>query len=91
MNTLRDYFDSYNRRIFPLQIVMAVVAILLVGLLTGFTSNQLEMIAVFILSSIAVIGGVKAAFVGYAGERIYEDLALFMSGIFGFVVGLVVL
>jgi hypothetical protein len=38
-----------------------------------------------------VIGGVKAAFVGYNGERIYEDLALLLSGIFGLVIGLVVL
>jgi hypothetical protein len=36
-----------------------------------------------------VIGGVKAAFIGYDGERIYEDLALLLSGIFGFVIGLV--
>jgi hypothetical protein len=33
MNTLLDYFESYNKRIFPLQVVMAVVAIGLVGLL----------------------------------------------------------
>jgi hypothetical protein len=38
-----------------------------------------------------VIGGVKAAFIGYDRERIYEDLALLLSGIFDFVVGLVVL
>jgi hypothetical protein len=38
-----------------------------------------------------VIGGVKAAFIGYDGERIYEDLALLVSGMFGFVIGLVVL
>jgi hypothetical protein len=30
MNTLRDYFESFNQRIFPLQIALAVVAILLV-------------------------------------------------------------
>jgi hypothetical protein len=34
---------------------------------------------------------VKSVFIGYAGERIYEDPALLLSGIFGFVVGLVVL
>jgi hypothetical protein len=33
MNTLRDTFESYNQRIFPLQVLMAVVATLLVGLL----------------------------------------------------------
>lgn len=33
MNTLLDYFESYNKRIFPLQVVIAVVAIGLVGLL----------------------------------------------------------
>jgi hypothetical protein len=33
MNTLRDYFESYNQRIFPLQFLMAAVAVLLVGLL----------------------------------------------------------
>jgi hypothetical protein len=38
-----------------------------------------------------VIGGVKAAIIGYDGERIHEDLALLLSGIFGFVIGLVVL
>jgi hypothetical protein len=39
----------------------------------------------------AVVGGVKAAFIGYGGERIYEDLALLVSGIFGFAIGLAVL
>jgi hypothetical protein len=34
---------------------------------------------------------VKAALIGYNGERIYEDLALLLSGIFGLVIGLVVL
>jgi hypothetical protein len=161
VNTLRDTFATYNQRIFPLQVLMAVVAILLVGLLfpfsgvtttlllraflsvtfgwigaaclfvmawgiilypltgyllghrypriplfgampcptnifalgllTAFASSRLEMIALYILSSMAVIGGVKAAFIGYGGERIYEDLALLLSGIFGFVIGLVVL
>jgi hypothetical protein len=38
-----------------------------------------------------VLGGVKAALIGYNGERIYEDLALLLSGIFGLVIGLVVL
>lgn len=33
MNGLLDYFESYNKRIFPLQAIMAVVAIALVGLL----------------------------------------------------------
>jgi hypothetical protein len=61
------------------------------GLLTAFASTQLEMIALFILSSMAVVGGVKVAFIGYDGERIYEDLALLVSGIFGFVIGLAVL
>jgi hypothetical protein len=61
------------------------------GLLTAFVSTQLEMIALFILSSMAVIGGAKAALIGYGGERIPEDLALLLSGIFGFVIGLVVL
>jgi hypothetical protein len=36
-----------------------------------------------------VLGGVKVTFIGYNGERIYKDLALLLSGIFGFVVGLV--
>jgi hypothetical protein len=49
------------------------------------------MIALFILSSMAVIGGVKAALIGYDGERIHEDLALLLCGIVGFVIGLVVL
>jgi hypothetical protein len=38
-----------------------------------------------------VIGGVKVTFIGYNGERIYEDLALLLSGTFGLVIGLVVL
>ncbi len=62
-----------------------------IGILTAFASNQLEMIALFILSSMAVVGGVKAALIGYDGEWIYEDIALLLSGIFGFVIGLVVL
>jgi hypothetical protein len=41
--------------------------------------------------SMAVIGSVKAAVVGYDGERIYEDLALLASGIYGLLIGLVVL
>jgi hypothetical protein len=61
------------------------------GLLTAFASTRLEMIALFILSSMAVVGGVKAALIGYDEEWIYEDIALLLSGIFGFVIGLVVL
>jgi hypothetical protein len=61
------------------------------GLLTAFASTRLEMIALYIVSSMAVIGGVKAAFIGYGGQRIREDIALLSSGIFGFVIGLVVL
>ena len=61
------------------------------GLLTAFASTKLEMIALFTLSSMALVGGVKAVIIGYDGERIYEDLALLGSGIFGFVIGLVVL
>jgi hypothetical protein len=38
-----------------------------------------------------VIGGVKAAFIGYDGERIREDFALLISGIDGFVIGLIAL
>jgi Family of unknown function (DUF6064) len=61
------------------------------GILTAFASTQLEIIALFILSSMAVIGAVKAAVVGYDGERIYEDIALLASGIYGLAIGLVVL
>jgi hypothetical protein len=61
------------------------------GILTAFASTQLEIIALFILSSMAVIGAVKAAIMGYDGERIYEDLALLASGVYGLVIGLVVL
>jgi hypothetical protein len=33
MNTLLDYFASYNKRIFPLQVAMAILAIGVVGLM----------------------------------------------------------
>jgi hypothetical protein len=33
----------------------------------------------------------KAAFVGYNGERIREDIALLVSGLYGVMIGLVVL
>jgi hypothetical protein len=62
-----------------------------IGVLTAFASSQLEMIALFILSSMAVIAAIRAAVIGFDGERIYEDLALLASGIYGFVMGLVVL
>jgi hypothetical protein len=39
----------------------------------------------------AVIGSVKAAIIGYDGERIYEDIALLVSGLYGLMIGLVVL
>jgi hypothetical protein len=65
--------------------------IFVLGFLTTFTSTGLERIALFILSSMAVIAGIKVALIGYDGERIYEDLALLLSGIFGFVIGLAVL
>jgi hypothetical protein len=61
------------------------------GLLTAFASTQLEMIALFILSSMAVVGGVKAALIGYDGEWIYEDIALLVSGLYGLMIGLIVL
>jgi hypothetical protein len=61
-----------------------------IGILTAFASNQLEITALFILSSMAVIGSVKAAIVGYNGERIYEDIALLVSGLYGLMIGLVV-
>lgn len=59
--------------------------------LTAFASNHLEIAALFILSSMAVIGSVKAAIVGYDGERIREDIALLVSGLYGLMIGLVVL
>lgn len=62
-----------------------------IGVLTAFASSQLEMIALFILSSMAVIAAIRAAVIGFDGERIYEDFALLASGIYGFVMGLVVL
>lgn len=61
-----------------------------IGILTAFASNQLEITALFILSLMAVIGSVKAAIVGYNGERIYEDIALLVSGLYGLMIGLVV-
>jgi hypothetical protein len=62
-----------------------------IGVLTTFASNSLEITALFILSSMAVIGSVKAAIVGYDGERIPEDIALLVSGLYGLMIGLVVL
>jgi hypothetical protein len=59
-----------------------------IGFLTAFASNQLEAIALFILSWMAVIGAVKAAFLGYSGERIREDIAMLVSGLYGFIIGL---
>ena len=62
-----------------------------IGMLTCFASNQLEITALFILSSMAVIGSVKAAIIGYDGECIREDIALLVTGLYGLVIGLVVL
>jgi hypothetical protein len=61
-----------------------------IGLLTAFASNRLEIIALLILSSMAVIGSVKAAILGYGGERIREDFALLASGVYGLMMGLIV-
>jgi hypothetical protein len=57
MNTLRDYFAFYNQRIFPLQILMAVLAILLVALLfilPGATTTLL--LNVFLIITFGWIG-----------------------------------
>lgn len=54
-----------------------------IGFLTAFASNQLEITAIYILSSMAVVGGVKAAFIGYERVRIYEDIALLVVGVYG--------
>ncbi len=62
-----------------------------IGLLTAFASTQLDTIALYILSSMAITAAVRAALVGFDGERIYEDLALLASGVYGFVIALVVL
>jgi hypothetical protein len=62
-----------------------------IGVLTAFASNSYETTALFILSFIALIGSVKAAFVGYGGERIPEDMALLASGLYGLVVRLAIL
>ncbi len=39
----------------------------------------------------AIIGSVKAAILGYDGERVREDIALLVSGLYGLLIGLVVL
>ena len=62
-----------------------------IGVLTAFASNSLEITALYILSSVAIIGAVKAAILGYNGQRIREDFALLVSGIYGLLIGLVVL
>jgi hypothetical protein len=62
-----------------------------IGILTAFASNTFEITALFILSSMAVIGAIKAAIVGYDGARIPEDFALLVSGIYGLLIGLIVL
>jgi hypothetical protein len=62
-----------------------------IGMLTAFASNSLEITALFILSSMAIIGAVKAAILGYDGERIREDFALLVSGLYGLMIGLFVL
>lgn len=62
-----------------------------IGVLTIFASNPLEITALFILSSMAVVGAVKAAILGYDGERICEDFALLAGGIYGLLIGLIVL
>jgi hypothetical protein len=62
-----------------------------IGVLTAFASNSLEITALFILSSMAVVRAVKATILGYEGERIREDFALLGSGLYGFLIGLVVL
>jgi hypothetical protein len=62
-----------------------------IGMLTAFASNSLEIIALFILSSMAVVGAVKAAILGYDGERIREDFALLAGGVYGLLIGLTVL
>ena len=60
-------------------------------MLTVFASNSLEITALFILRSMAVVGAVKAAILGYNGERIREDFALLAGGIYGLLIGLVVM
>jgi Family of unknown function (DUF6064) len=62
-----------------------------IGVLTAFASNSLEITALFILSSMAVVGAVKAAILGYDGARIREDFALLAGGIYGLLIGLAVL
>jgi hypothetical protein len=59
-------------------------------MLTAFASNSLEITALFILSSMAIVGAVKAAILGYDGERIGEDFALLVGGIYGLFIGLIV-
>jgi hypothetical protein len=59
-----------------------------IGMLTALTASSLDVTVLFILSSMAVVGGVKAAMIGYDGVRIREDLALLASGLYGLAIGL---
>ena len=62
-----------------------------IGMLTAFASNSLEITALYILSSMAVVGAVKAAILGYDEERIREDFALLAGGVYGLLIGLTML
>ncbi|MBU1626628.1 hypothetical protein KKB18_04590, partial [bacterium] len=81
---LSGYFNGHCYPRVPLFGAMPCPTnIFAIGFLTTFASNQLEITAIYVLSSMAVIGGVKAALIGYEGERIYEDIALLVSGVYG--------
>ena len=57
-------------------VVLCPTTIFAIGLLTAVVSNRVEMIALFILSLLAILAAVRTAIRGYDGERVYETLFL---------------
>jgi hypothetical protein len=62
-----------------------------IGFQTAFASSELEIVALFIISAMAIMGAIKAAVIGHDGKRIREDLALLVTGLYGLMIGLSVL
>lgn len=70
-------------------VVLCPTTIFAIGFLTAVASNQPERITLFILSVMGLVASVRAAIKGYDGERVYEDLALLASGLYGLAMWLV--
>jgi Family of unknown function (DUF6064) len=58
------------------------------GVVAAFALNPYETKALCIPALMALVASVKAAFVGFDGERIPEDIALPASGLYGLGIGL---